>query len=104
MENLSFQTITGKFLPINPFNTNYYFNIMIYFKVPKAHDNKRLNNISDFCFIKDELFTLKECEKLKINISILEKIEIPKNEIYFSFGVRFEKNRIREKNHFIIAY
>lgn len=51
-------------------------------------------------FVKNELFTDKEIEKLHINKAITEPCEINKNTTYFFFGARFSINApYREGRH-----
>ena len=60
---------------------------MKYYKVKPEADNKRQKN-GDI-YIANELYTVKEVEKLSLNKSFLQLVEIPKSKIYFCFGARF---------------
>lgn len=66
---------------------------MKYFKTPENLDGKRV--ILDakkgqyFEFVANELFTAGELVKMHLNASVFEVVEIPRNRVYFSFGVRF---------------
>lgn len=65
---------------------------MQYFKTPEHLDGKRayiLTNKAFFYFIPGELFTLSEINKMGLNPSIFEVVNIPRRSIYYSFGVRF---------------
>lgn len=43
-------------------------------------------------YVENELYTMTEIKKLRLfgYANILEPVEIPKNRIFWSFGVRFE--------------
>ena len=60
---------------------------MKYYKVKPEYDNKRRNDNN--IYIANELYTEKEAEKCHINKNYCDIINIPKNETYFFFGVRF---------------
>lgn len=69
---------------------------MIYYRVKPEHDNKPLFKfhrgggleIVGF-MIQNELYTANETKKYCGLISCCERVEIPKNKIYFFFGARF---------------
>ena len=60
---------------------------MKYYKVKPEYDNKRRNDNN--IYVANELYTEKEVEKYHINKSYCDIVNIPKNETYFFFGVRF---------------
>jgi hypothetical protein len=66
---------------------------MKYFKTPERLDGKRV--ILDakkgqyFEFVANELFTAGELVKMHLNTDAFEVVEVPRNRVYFSFGVRF---------------
>lgn len=66
---------------------------MKYFKTPERLDGQRLLlNAKKGQFIElvaNELFTKKEVAKMGLNTAIFEPVAIPRNNIYYSFGVRF---------------
>ena len=69
---------------------------MLYYKVKPQYDNKTRyirNNkrqiIPNGILIGGELYTPKEYEKLMNCSEWFDKVEIPKNKIYFFFGARF---------------
>lgn len=66
---------------------------MKYFKTPERLDGQRLLlNAKKGQFIElvaNELFTEKEVAKMGLNTAIFELVAIPRNKVYFSFGVRF---------------
>ena len=58
---------------------------MLFFRVKEEHDNKKKGND---IYIGNELYTLKEVNSQNLNINFLEKVEIPKNKVYWCFGAR----------------
>lgn len=60
---------------------------MKYYKVKKEADNKKRRD-GDI-YVADELYTVKEAEKLNINTNYVEQVEIPKSHVYWFFGCRF---------------
>lgn len=66
---------------------------MKYFKTPERLDGKRV--ILDakkgqyFEFVANELFTAGELKRMRLNADAFEVVEVPRNRVYFSFGVRF---------------
>lgn len=66
---------------------------MKYFKTPERLDGKRLLlNAKKGQYIElvaNELFTEKEVAKMGLNTAIFEPVAVPRNKVYFSFGVRF---------------
>ena len=60
---------------------------MTYYKVKKEADNKKRRDGN--IYVADELYTVKEAEKLNINTNFVDVIEIPKSRIYWFFGCRF---------------
>lgn len=60
---------------------------MIYYKVKKEADNKKRRDGN--IYVADELYTVKEAEKLNINTNFVDVVEIPKSRIYWFFGCRF---------------
>lgn len=72
---------------------------MIYYKVKKEFDNKRIHPFvkNNQFLIANELYTEKELNKLFYNglrfykdyLTFFDKIEISKNKTYFFFGARF---------------
>lgn len=70
---------------------------MIYLRVKPQYDNYR-RNIKGDIFVGNELYTIKEFEKIKKeyhkNISdfydIFEQVSISKKRVYWFFGARFE--------------
>ena len=67
---------------------------MIYYRVLPQYDQKNKNKgiLNGNIYVANELYTLKEVEKQDLNTAYLKKIEVPKNKVYWFFGVRFEKN------------
>lgn len=61
---------------------------MIYYKVRRAFDNKRIG--ATHFLVANELYTAKEVQKLNIPHKYLDKLDISKRRIYFFFGARFE--------------
>lgn len=66
---------------------------MIYYKVKKENDNKNVyyNHKWQLCLIGNELFTEKELNWHNIPEKYCDKINVNKNNTYWSFGARFEK-------------
>lgn len=62
---------------------------MKYYKVNKIGDQVFLYRYK-IMLIENELFTDKERIKYNIPLKYLEKKDISKNNIFFSFGCRFE--------------
>lgn len=60
---------------------------MKYYRVRKEFDNKRKGN--NDIYIGNELYTIQEAKKQKLNTNYMEMVEISKNKTYFSFGARF---------------
>lgn len=60
---------------------------MKYYKVNKKYDGISINKLTLIC---NELFTEKEREKYNIPFRFLEERNISKNNIFWSFGCRFE--------------
>lgn len=73
---------------------------MTYYRVPEELDQKKYNNGNLF-LIKNELYTLKELKRYKLNPAAFEKIEVSKNKIYWLFGARFAPDRGDWKNETI---
>lgn len=67
---------------------------MIYYRVKKEYDQKVKNYKTYDIYIVDELYTLSEIAKQKLNMDYFDIINISKNKVYWSFGARFEKNNI----------
>ena len=67
---------------------------MVYYKVNKDYNGIKILSKRNLYLVGEELFTKKEIEKLKIFAidRVFTKIETSKNNTYFSFGSRFEKN------------
>lgn len=70
---------------------------MKYYRVKKEYDNKTKytwNNhgqgVSNGILIGNELYTPREYKKIANYHGWFEEIEIPKSQIYFSFGARFQ--------------
>jgi hypothetical protein len=72
---------------------------MLYYKVKPEYDNlQRYNGKKvqfDGIWIGNELYTHKELDKLAasgiyINSKYFDPINIPKNQVYFFFGARFQ--------------
>ena len=64
---------------------------MLYYRVPDSLDGKVTivkNKYHEF--IRNELYTEKECEKYNIPFNKLEPVYVSKRNIYWSFGCRFE--------------
>ncbi len=61
---------------------------MVYYKVKPECDQKRKGTKGDI-YIENELYTPSEMVKQNLNPAYLEKVEIPKSRVYFSFGCRF---------------
>ena len=72
---------------------------MVYYKVNKDYNGIKILSKRNLYLISEELFTKKEIEKLKIFAidKVFTKIEISKNNTYFSFGARFEKKIITQQ-------
>ena len=62
---------------------------MTYYRVKPRFDNYMLDHNGNF-LIANEIFTEKEIEKKNLIMGMLEKIEVPRNRIVWSFGARFE--------------
>lgn len=69
---------------------------MLYYQVKPEHDNKTRFKFHrgggleiDGIYIKNELYTPNEIKKYCGAVQYCNKIEIPKNKIYFFFGARF---------------
>jgi hypothetical protein len=63
---------------------------MIYYKVPEKMDQKRTANGT--IFVKNELLTKKQLDKMGGNPEQFEKVEISQRKIYWFFGARFAMN------------
>jgi hypothetical protein len=70
---------------------------MIYYKVPRALDQKPLykksykpyRELNGWFLIANELLTETECRKRNAPIKLLERVEIKRNKVYFCFGARY---------------
>ena len=69
---------------------------MLYYRVKPENDNKKRFKfkrggglILDGIYVKNELYTPAEIKKYLGAVSYCERVEIPKNKIYFFFGARF---------------
>lgn len=62
---------------------------MKYYKVKKEADQKRRKDGS--IYIAEELYTVKEAERLQLNTNFMDLININKNSTYFFFGARFQE-------------
>jgi hypothetical protein len=60
---------------------------MTYFKVLKQYDNNK--RIDGSILVQNELYTKKEIDKYKIDLSKVQEIEVNKNKVYRFFGARF---------------
>ena len=60
---------------------------MTYYRIKEKYDQRKRKDGS--IIIASELYTEKEIEKFSINPDFTEKISLPKNQIYWSFGARF---------------
>lgn len=60
---------------------------MIYLKVKASADNKRRHDGN--IYVANELYTLREAEKLRINPAFCDKVEISTHKTYWFFGARF---------------
>ena len=73
---------------------------MIYYRVKEWADGKPIYKYvgknrqkirqTMLYLIENELFTQRELNKMANCLSCFELVEIPKNKIHYSFGVRFE--------------
>ena len=69
---------------------------MLYLKVKPQYDNHIKNNKFDF-FVGNELYTVKEFEKIKKEYhrnvqelnDIFEYVTVSRKKVYFFFGARF---------------
>ena len=73
---------------------------MLYYKVKPENDNKRRFKfkrggglILDGIFIENELYTANEIKKYPGAVAFCDRVEIPKNKIYFFFGARFDGSK-----------
>ena len=66
---------------------------MKYLKTPSRLDGREICYNSKkglyFSFVANELFTVREAERMHLNAAIFEAVSIPRNKIYFFFGRRF---------------
>jgi len=62
---------------------------MKFYKVKESADQMKKGNRGDI-YIRNELYTLKETSKKKLNTEYMNLVEIPKNGTYWCFGVRYE--------------
>lgn len=79
----------GGFLPPLP---KLKTKAMTYYRIKRDLTDVYLRKIENYCsFVKDELYTLKEVERLGINPewSNLETVEVSRKKIHFAFGARF---------------
>lgn len=60
---------------------------MKYLMVKPQYDNRR--RADGGFYIQNELYTLKEAERCKVNKSFCVLLEVSKKDIYFFFGARF---------------
>lgn len=60
---------------------------MTYYKVLQKYDNYRLPK--RLIYVGNELFTEREVKLYGVNKDYCEKVEIPKNKVYWMFGARF---------------
>ena len=72
---------------------------MHYYKIKPQFDNKIVLNSKIKFLISNEIFTLKEIDNnfdketaQAIRLFYSDKVDINKNDTYFSFGARFIKN------------
>ena len=65
---------------------------MKYYKVDPRYDGKNRNShVNDgSIYIANELYTLREVQKLKLNLTFMEEKEIYPKNTYRFFGARFE--------------
>ena len=65
---------------------------MKYYKVNPRYDGKNRNPHvnDDSIYIANELYTLREVQKLKLNLTFMEEKEIYPKNTYRFFGARFE--------------
>ena len=65
---------------------------MKYYKVNPRYDGKnRKPHVNDgSIYIANELYTLREVQKLKLNLTFMEEKEIHPKNVYWFFGARFE--------------
>ena len=74
---------------------------MKYYKVNQNQDQKNVYKfdsrkrvwIYSTTLVKDELYTLRELKYYGVNPDILQIVFIPKNNIYWFFGCRFEMDK-----------
>ena len=62
---------------------------MVYYKVPKEMDNVYIRQ-SGYTLVQNELLTLKQVQRMGVNINKLERVEISSRKTYWCFGCRFE--------------
>lgn len=62
---------------------------MKYARIKPEADNIRRKDGS--IYVKGELYTLKEADKLGISKSLYDIVEVSKSAVYFFCGARFEK-------------
>lgn len=61
---------------------------MTFYKVLPKYDG--IYNSKIWSYVQNELFTEKEVERLNLNKKFMEKVEIKKQNTYWSFGARKE--------------
>lgn len=61
---------------------------MIYYQVLPQYDNKARKDGS--ILVGNELYTKKEMQRFSIPAKYVQKKEVKKSKVYFSFGARFE--------------
>lgn len=61
---------------------------MKYYKVKPSYEGMATKDGRSL--IANELFTVKEFEKLKVPASVASIVEVSKKNVYISFGARFE--------------
>lgn len=64
---------------------------MIYYRVRKEFDQKRISEGTGKILVANELYTTAERKKmLKVPKGAFERVRISKNKTFFFFGARFE--------------
>lgn len=70
---------------------------MLYYRVKAQVDGaERGTFVNRINLVKDEIFTVEECEKYHLSPNDVEPVEVKKHWVYWFFGVRFyDENKPR---------
>lgn len=62
---------------------------MLYYRVKKEYDGKPFSFGSPLQFVRNELYTAKECARLGVPACAVDPVEVSKRRVGWFFGARF---------------